>query len=104
MLASLGSYVRRLGCTVTLVATGDKFSFCSGPRGDRRTPARFRRRASCSRRCAQTPPPRAGVVVATWVMGPADVGRSCDAVLPEPFGRRDFDRALNLLRDLEEEK
>ena len=97
--------MRRLGCTVTLVATGDKvFSFFAPDLEVTDVLLPGFGGAQLFQAMRSDPATSSWVVVATWVMGPADVGRSCDAVLPEPFGRRDFDRALNLLRDLEEEK
>jgi CheY-like chemotaxis protein len=101
VLALLGSHLRRLGCTVTLVATGEDAlsSVAAHPPDlavvDILLPGIDGRQLVDALRA--DPATSGCLVVATSVLEPEDIGRPCDAVLPKPFARRDVDRALRPL-------
>ncbi len=101
VLALLGSHLRRLGCTVTLVATGEGAlsSLATSPPDlaviDILLPGIDGRQLVDAMR--SDPATSTCLVVATSVLEPEDIGRPCDAILPKPFARRDVDKALRPL-------
>lgn len=98
VLALLGSHLRRLGCAVTLTASGEEAVEAAArespelvvvdillPGMDGREVLDWLRAQPATAGC---------LVVATTVLDPDEIARPSDGVLAKPFGRRDIERVL----------